>query len=909
MRAGGLGRCWLTRLYWLCVLPCFGLLSCLGVRPATAPGFAVVSFPIESFKHESGLRVVAEQAPDFGLGAAALVIGSGSASDPKGKAGLAHLVEHLVFQSRHGGVSLYGRLERIGSGAYNGMTSWDETLYFAAIQKRNLQQLLRLWAETLREPLQGVSHEHFDHEKQIVRNEARLRTENGTDGQALAWLTPLVFPAAHPYSHPVGGTQDTLSSITLEDVRVFVKKHYRPDNTTLVLTSPARLADLAAKARSELQAVSRPQGSLARTGSGPTDAPPPERGATPLVSKVAPVPAPTLWIGWSLPSGYGSSGHIPELLAELASGSYWGNVERWDADVARVEPGFVRGTLASLFYLQIPLRTATDPETTADRAIAQLRSGLSDRIYNHTMFDLYRKDVAVEKVYVDESFVARMLRLGLSAQHTGDPLFMRQRGARAADVESSAVAEFFKRYLTEERAHKVLVRPGSEPLSSTGPVGVGSSDRFSGDPTHTPSESELASFIEPLPMDQLRQTELKSGLKLAVVPLPGSPYHTAILAFHGGQAHGKVGVAEASRWSRIYRTFPATQRGLLASTHISQDLASETLRATGSDIRLTLELMRQQIDYSILWPPRRFTEQLELFRKEESAPPAVLEREMKQALFGQHPYGATPTTDQIRSVTPADVQRWVDSVRRPKNAILVIVGNVSFEAALAAARAEFSDFTEPNRPMPISVPPPLAKAAPSGGARVIVQERPGTTQAVFRLGCVLPPSPMQPALEPELFAQWVATRLEGQLRDITGASYHVSAWVDARRGGTVTLTLIADADYARLDAALGSVRALLAAPPESLISETSFNRARAALARAHNLSLSTTASLARALVALWGNDFSLEELSSYKQRLLSLRPEGVLKVAKHCRQNWVLGLLGDEARLRGAWARVSAKPN
>src|SRR4030095_10055584 len=110
------------------------------------------------------------------------------------------LTEHLVFQSRHeGNKKAVDRLGELGGGMFNGMTSWDTTTYFAFVPEQNLRSLLTLFAQLLADPAAGVDESDFEHERQIVANEMRLRTENGTPGQALGWLATQVFSEAHPY--------------------------------------------------------------------------------------------------------------------------------------------------------------------------------------------------------------------------------------------------------------------------------------------------------------------------------------------------------------------------------------------------------------------------------------------------------------------------------------------------------------------------------------------------------------------------------------------------------------------------------------------------------------------------------------------------------------------------------------
>jgi predicted Zn-dependent peptidase len=108
-----------------------GLGGCiLGPKTAEVPSAAIVQYPMRELELPSGMRVLLEQAPDFGIAGAALVVGSGSADESPAEAGLAHLTEHLAFEATHAGVSLAAMRDNLGTTS-NAYTGWDQTTFFA----------------------------------------------------------------------------------------------------------------------------------------------------------------------------------------------------------------------------------------------------------------------------------------------------------------------------------------------------------------------------------------------------------------------------------------------------------------------------------------------------------------------------------------------------------------------------------------------------------------------------------------------------------------------------------------------------------------------------------------------------------------------------------------------------------
>ncbi|MFL5359752.1 MAG: M16 family metallopeptidase, partial [Myxococcales bacterium] len=268
-----------------------------------------VNLPLRTFAFPSGLRVVVEKDTRTPLAGVFVVVGSGSSSDPKGKEGLAHYVEHLAFQSRpFGKESFRDMLEAAGAIQWNASTDFDATTYFEIGPAAALPQLLRTEAVRMVIPVSDIADSARAIELDVVRNELRERNETGFNGEVFPRLQSALFPPGHPNASPTGGTQQSLSALTKADVVAFAKAQYRPDNMTLVVLGNLELdkaGDLLADTLPEAlvaapQPVKLPQRLAAVPP--PVPAPPPRPAGLPKVE--APIAAPELWIGWSMPRGF-----------------------------------------------------------------------------------------------------------------------------------------------------------------------------------------------------------------------------------------------------------------------------------------------------------------------------------------------------------------------------------------------------------------------------------------------------------------------------------------------------------------------------------------------------------------------------------------------------------------------------
>jgi zinc protease len=183
----------------------------------------------------NGLRVVL--APDPSLDTASLLVqyDAGSADDPEGKQGLAHLVEHLMFgPSKHLGTGDYARWVARAGGAADGRTSRDHTHYSVTVPGQAVP--LALWLESERMGfLSGaITEGGVRAERWLIADEARdLHCLRGSVDYFAAMA---FFPDWHPYRRNEC-TGEGLGA-SLSDVRAFLSTWYQPSNATLVLTGP-----------------------------------------------------------------------------------------------------------------------------------------------------------------------------------------------------------------------------------------------------------------------------------------------------------------------------------------------------------------------------------------------------------------------------------------------------------------------------------------------------------------------------------------------------------------------------------------------------------------------------------------------------------------------------------------------
>ena len=160
----------------------------------------------------------------------------GSAYETKGKTGLAHLFEHMMFQgSENVAKEMHFRYIQEAGGTLNGSTSTDRTNYYEKLPSNNLELALWLESDRMGYFLPTLTQEKLDNQKDVVKNERLERYDNQPYGLAWEILNSNLYPKNHPYSWSTIGFLKDIESYNLDDVENFFKKYYSPNNACIVV--------------------------------------------------------------------------------------------------------------------------------------------------------------------------------------------------------------------------------------------------------------------------------------------------------------------------------------------------------------------------------------------------------------------------------------------------------------------------------------------------------------------------------------------------------------------------------------------------------------------------------------------------------------------------------------------------
>jgi predicted Zn-dependent peptidase len=157
----------------------------------------------------------------------------GSKNEKKGKTGFAHLFEHLMFKgSKNVEPEQHTSMISSVGGLSNATTNEDTTEYWATVPQQYLP--LVLWLEADRMASLRVDEQTFINERDVVKEERRMRVDNQPYGRLQEIIYHQAF-TTHPYKQPTIGHMSDLEMASIEDVRDFYRTYYVPSNATLTL--------------------------------------------------------------------------------------------------------------------------------------------------------------------------------------------------------------------------------------------------------------------------------------------------------------------------------------------------------------------------------------------------------------------------------------------------------------------------------------------------------------------------------------------------------------------------------------------------------------------------------------------------------------------------------------------------
>lgn len=188
---------------------------------------------VEKYKLSNGLTVLLYEDHSVPLVSYHTWFRVGSKDERPGITGIAHLFEHMMFKGakRYTGEAFDSLIHASGA-TDNAFTTQDYTGYFIDGPSDKLELYMDI--ESDRMVNLQITEEKIKTEREVVKEERRLRTENSVSGSLWETTFSTVYKV-HPYRWPVVGWMEDLNRIKVSDCNEFYQSYYAPNNAVIVI--------------------------------------------------------------------------------------------------------------------------------------------------------------------------------------------------------------------------------------------------------------------------------------------------------------------------------------------------------------------------------------------------------------------------------------------------------------------------------------------------------------------------------------------------------------------------------------------------------------------------------------------------------------------------------------------------
>jgi predicted Zn-dependent peptidase len=324
---------------------------------------------VTEFALPNGLRFLIIERHDAPVVSFHTYVNVGSVDDPSGETGIAHMFEHMAFkgtqtigtknwpmekvaldevervfdrldQERRKGLRAdpkkievlqaevkkaiakadsfvepneFDRIvESNGGVGLNASTAEDSTNYFYAFPANRLELWFLLESERFLQPV----FREFYKERDVVREERRMRVESSPQGKLVEMLLATAI-AAHPYRNMPGGWASDIDNFRRTEAEKFYKIFYTPNNITIGIAGDVNPADAKRLAEKYFGRLPRaPLPPLIHTVE-------PEQEGEKRVAVASPA-QPFLAIAYKRPDQYSKDDSTIDVLSEVLSGGRTG---------------------------------------------------------------------------------------------------------------------------------------------------------------------------------------------------------------------------------------------------------------------------------------------------------------------------------------------------------------------------------------------------------------------------------------------------------------------------------------------------------------------------------------------------------------------------------------------------------
>lgn len=192
---------------------------------------------------DNGLRVVAEEMPGFRSVSFGIWVRTGSRNERRDESGISHFIEHMLFKGTpsRSAREIADIFDGIG-GNVNAFTTKEYTCYYAKVLDNHLPVAVDVLSDMFFNP--KLDPEEMEKEKKVILEEIAMYEDTPDD--LVHDLASRAAYGEHPLAWSILGRKERLLTFEPDDLRAYMRRRYRPDNTVIALAGrvPAGALDM-----------------------------------------------------------------------------------------------------------------------------------------------------------------------------------------------------------------------------------------------------------------------------------------------------------------------------------------------------------------------------------------------------------------------------------------------------------------------------------------------------------------------------------------------------------------------------------------------------------------------------------------------------------------------------------------
>ena len=199
----------------------------------TATALGAEAAPVTHFTLPNGLEAVVIEDHRAPVVVQMVWYKAGSADEVRGKSGIAHYLEHLMFKGTD--TLAAGELSKVvaaNGGSDNAFTSYDYTAYYQRIAADRLELVMKMEADRMRNL--RISPDDWKTEREVILEERAQRTDSDPSALLGEQMRATQFLNS-PYGTPVIGWRQEMEQLTRDDALAWYRRYYAPNDAVLVV--------------------------------------------------------------------------------------------------------------------------------------------------------------------------------------------------------------------------------------------------------------------------------------------------------------------------------------------------------------------------------------------------------------------------------------------------------------------------------------------------------------------------------------------------------------------------------------------------------------------------------------------------------------------------------------------------